>query len=98
MTKRKAAERQPMWVRADDVVTRAVGDELFVALPAEGSIHTLNAMGAAVWHALEEPRTFADLLALFEAAFPDTDPRRIGDDLNALLETLARDGLVRREP
>ncbi len=29
-----------MWVRAEDAVTRTVGDELFVALPGEGSIHT----------------------------------------------------------
>ncbi|MET0688902.1 MAG: hypothetical protein ABWY38_06880 [Methyloceanibacter sp.] len=37
-----------MWVRAKDAVTRMVGDDLFVALPGEGSIHTLNAMAAAV--------------------------------------------------
>lgn len=87
-----------VWVRVDDAVTRAVGDDLFVALPGEGSIHTLNAMAASVWRALEEPRTLAELCALFEAAFPDTEPRQIADDLAALLETLERDGLVKREP
>jgi hypothetical protein len=94
MKKRKASES--LWVRAEDVVTRIVGDELFVALPVEGSIHTLNAVAAAVWHALEEPRSLAELHALFKAAFPETDPARIAEDLDALLETLERDGLVKR--
>jgi hypothetical protein len=87
-----------IWVRDEDAVTRTVGDELFVALPGEGSIHTLNAMAAAVWRALDEPRTFTALSALFEAAFPDIEPRRIAADLSALLETLERDGLVKRVP
>ena len=43
-----------MWVRAEDAVTCTVGDELFMALPGEGSIHTLNAMAAAVWRASPE--------------------------------------------
>lgn len=66
-----------IWVRAEDAVTRTVGDELFVALPGEGSIHTLNPLAAAVWRALEKPRTQAELRALFEAAFPDIDRARI---------------------
>jgi hypothetical protein len=60
-----------IWVRAEDAVTRTIGDELFVALLGEGS---LNAMAAAVWRALEEPRTLAELRTLFGAAFPDIDP------------------------
>ena len=96
MKKRKAPESELLWIRTEDAVTRTVGDELFVALPGEGSIHTLNAVAAAVWHALEEPRTLGELRSLFEAAFPDTDPARIADDLDALLETLERDGLVTR--
>lgn len=84
------------WARIDDAVTRTVGEDLFVALPGEGTIHALNAMAAAVWRALEEPRSFEELCSLFEAAFPDTDPRRIAEDLDALLETLERDGLVRK--
>jgi hypothetical protein len=94
MTKRKTP--QPLWVRAVDAVTRTVGDDVFVALPGEGSIHTLNATAAAVWRALEEPRTFAELSALFQAAFPETDPARIADDLATLLVTLERDGLIRK--
>ena len=96
MMKRKAPESELLWVRTEDAVTRPVVDELFVALPGEGSIHTLNAMAAAAWHALEEPRSLAELHALFEAAFPDTNPDRIAEDLDALLETLERDGLVKR--
>jgi Coenzyme PQQ synthesis protein D (PqqD) len=69
-----------------------VGDDLFVALPGEGSIHTLNAMAAAVWRALEEPRTLAELRTLFEAAFPDIEPRRIAGDLGAA----ARNARTRR--
>jgi hypothetical protein len=38
------------------------------------------------------------LRTLFGAAFPDIDPDRITDDLGAPLETLERDGLVRKLP
>ena len=41
---------------------------------------------SGVWRALEEPRTLAELRTLFEAAFPDIEPRRIAGDLGALLE------------
>jgi hypothetical protein len=51
-------------------------------------------MASVVWRALEEPRTLAELRALFEAAFTDIDAAKIHDDISDLLDTLERDGLV----
>jgi hypothetical protein len=82
------------WRRSDQVAARAVGGDIFLAAPREGSIHALNPMATAVWRALETPRSFRELCALFEAAFPDQDPKQIRNDLSALLKTLEKDGLV----
>jgi hypothetical protein len=82
------------WQRSDDAVARAVGGDIFLAAPGEGSIHALNPMASAVWRALETPRTLRELCALFAAAFPDADPREITGDLSELLDTLEKDDLV----
>jgi len=83
-----------LWRRSDDAVDRTVDDALFLASPREGTIHALNAMASAVWRALETPRSFRELCALFEAGFPEQNPKQIRNDLSALLKTLEKDGLV----
>lgn len=82
------------WVRNDDALVRRMGNDVFVAAPGLGTIHALNTLASAVWHALEAPRSYAELCRIFEAAFPEVESRRIHDDLLSLLKTLENDGLI----
>jgi hypothetical protein len=84
------------WVRAAGAVTRGVEDELFVANPQEGTIHALNPLAAALWRAIETPRSHAELCALFEAAFPGVSADTISGDVGRILQTFEADGLALR--
>lgn len=80
--------------RAPGVSERRRGEQAFLT-DAEGLvIFNLNATGSAVWHALAAPAAFGELVATFEAAFPDNDPVEIAADLSALIGRLAHAGLV----
>jgi hypothetical protein len=51
-------------------------------------------MAAALWRALAEPAERAELIALFEAAFPDTSPAIIETDIDTALTRMIDGGLV----
>jgi len=51
-------------------------------------------MAAAVWRALEQPRTLGDLIDLFAAAFPDVEREVLRRDLRAVLGRMRKVGLV----
>lgn len=80
--------------QAEGVEAREVGDELFLALPELGTIHHLNRMARAAWHALETPRSAAELIALFEHAFPATPKRQIAKDIAKLMQFFEDNKLV----
>lgn len=83
-----------VFVRASDIVPRAVEDGLFAAVASTDRIHRFDAMGAAVWRALAEPRSIKDLVALFAVAFPDTPRAVLAKDLTATVWRMRRDGLL----
>jgi hypothetical protein len=90
--------RKQRWKRAGNVTARTVSEELFIAAKDRGAIFNLNSSAAAVWHALDQPRTLDDLCRLFAAAFPEKDRRAIEVDLMALLCELRRQGLIVESP
>ena len=49
---------------------------------------------AALWRCLETPQDRASMAALFEAAFPDTDPAAIEQDISAALDDMLARALV----
>lgn len=88
--------RETHWVRAGDTVARTVENEVFVAVPRAGTIHTLNPMASALWRAIATPRTSGELCALVEAAFPKVDAGVIRSDIEAMLQTFESNGLALR--
>jgi Coenzyme PQQ synthesis protein D (PqqD) len=80
--------------RAPGVETREVGGEIFVAAPGPKTIHHLDRVASAAWRALREPKSAAELIALFAAAFPQTPRRKIVRDVMELLGFLQRRGLI----
>ena len=79
---------------AEGIEAREVGDELFLTLPELGTIHHLNQMAKAAWHALNTPRSSAELIALFEQAFPETPKRKIAKDIGKLMRFFEDNKLI----
>jgi hypothetical protein len=82
--------------QAYGIEVREVEDELFLAAPGPGTIHHLNRMASAVWRTLVEPRTTEDLIALFQAAFPEVPRRKIAKDMRSVLKFLVDTKLIVR--
>lgn len=89
-----SAESPPRYAQAPGVELRVVEDDAFLVADEAGTIHHLNATGAAIWRQLAEPAAFDDLLALVVAAFPEVPRRRLASDLESLLKTLEGEGLI----
>jgi len=58
---------------------------------------TLTGTGTALWHALAEPVTRAELARDLAVAF-DTDPERVNADLAPVLADLLRLGVIEEVP
>jgi len=83
-----------LYVRAPDIAARQVDDSFFAAVPTTNTIHYLDPLAAAVWRALEQPRTLRDLVELFAAAFPDVEREVLRRDLRAVLGRMRRAELL----
>jgi hypothetical protein len=86
--------REVIYSRSPDVQARKVGADTFLSSGPEGTIHTLDPVASAFWSALEQPRSFQDILELFVAAFPDVPPATLERDLAKLAGSLEKRGLV----
>lgn len=83
-----------LYARAPDITPRQIDDSLFAAVPTTNTIHHLDPMAAAVWRALEQPRTLREIVELFAAAFPEVEREVLRRDLRAVLGRMKRVGLV----
>lgn len=81
------------WQRNPHAVTAAVGDEIIFLHEEEGIYYRLNAVGAVVWNALEEPRTLEQLVEAVCAEY-DVEAETARADLRELTTTLSAKGLV----
>lgn len=76
------------------VAETAVDDEVFLVEPVSQEVFYLDPVTAALWRCLETPQDRASIAALFEAAFPDTDPAAIEQDIDAALDDMLARALV----
>jgi len=80
--------------RRSDVAEREMDGRCFLADNEGGTITVLNVMAAAIWRALAEPATAAELVDLADLAFPDTDRAVIQADVAAVLRDFVAEGLI----
>jgi hypothetical protein len=79
--------------RSPDQVWAALGDELVMFNFEAGQYFGLNAIGAAVWERLQEPRRVADICADLQRAFA-VSPERCASSVLTFLRSLEQRGLV----
>jgi hypothetical protein len=75
----------------------SVDGETFLVDPADEEIFYLDQITTGLWRSLAEPRTRAEILALFVVAFPKETPGRLDADLKAALADLVARGLALAE-
>ncbi len=82
------------FVRCRHVVSRRVDQDVFLVDEETTAIHQLNAVGAAIWEMLEEPRKLSEILDILHTAFPDKSKKTIKKDVKALLEDFLDEELI----
>jgi len=83
-----------LYRRIQDTDEETFGDDLVVMNAKTQAVVTLNGTARVVWESLAAPVTADDLVALFVAAFPETDAAMLERDVEAALATLIEAGLV----
>jgi hypothetical protein len=76
------------------IAERQLDGKSFLADNESGTITLLNQMAAAIWRALAEPATAADLADLAALAFPETDRAIIEADVSSILRDFLAEKLI----
>jgi hypothetical protein len=84
--------------RTDGVWSSAVHDRAVLYSWGEGKAIVLNATGAALWEALESPRTPSELAELLVQRFPDLPLDRARADVAAFLDRLLTESVLQPAP
>jgi hypothetical protein len=74
-----AEERR--YLRNPAIGATAIDDETFLVEPGTQEVYYLDTVTSALWRLLAEPRSEAELCALFAAAFPATSRETLGRDI-----------------
>ncbi|MBR2655303.1 MAG: PqqD family protein [Loktanella sp.] len=83
-----------IWSRQPDVTMQTKGDAAFLWQPGIQMIWHMNQLGLAIWTLLEIPGSAHDIAEVLADHFPDQEKAGLIADVNALLQALARDGLI----
>jgi hypothetical protein len=82
-------------VASTDVIYRALGDGAVLFATTEEAYFGLNAVGAQVWELLPPvTTTLGELCEALRARYPEVHPETLRTDVEELLATLVRHGLV----
>ena len=93
-----AVTRETRLRRRSDVLIAGVGAEESVMMSvSEGGYYGLNAIASAIWHALDTPKSVAELCALLEEAF-EIDPKTCEADVIKFAGDLIGFGVVEIAP
>jgi Coenzyme PQQ synthesis protein D (PqqD) len=80
-------------VAAKDQVYTDLGGEVAILELKAGRYYGLDAVGARIWHLIQEPRIVGEIQAILLKEY-DVDPEHCERDLLALLGRLADEGLI----
>lgn len=78
---------------SDNVVAREVGEETMLLDLASGTYFGLDPVGGRFWHLIEEGKSPPEARAALLDEY-DVEPQVLDRDLEALLDSLAANGLL----
>ncbi len=77
------------YTRSSAAMTRRVGADTLVTMPADDAVHELSGGASAVWEELRNPRTVSDLVDRLAAAH-GADAPAIAVEVEACIDTLVQ--------
>jgi len=83
------------WQRSPEVLWRRSDERVLLLAPGDDDALLLDGSGGAVWQALAEPHSVAELVDVL-ARLHGVAPTAIADDVGATILDLVAHGLVRR--
>lgn len=84
----------PEWRVNPEIEEERLDDGHFIADTNTGRIFYLNAIGAAIWRMLSAGHGGDEIMVALAEAFPETEARRIGSDVDTLISTFQENGLL----
>jgi hypothetical protein len=76
------------YVRAKDVLSRSVADEVLLAAPRRNEVDQLKGPAADVWDLLDGPRTVDQVVTELKRRYGGAPVEKVKDDVQALLDDL----------
>ena len=86
-----------IYMRAADLIEAEIGSDLVALEPKSGYCFGFNSVAASVWSQLSTPKSFDQLRDALLDNY-DVDIDRCSSELRLLLEEMANQGLVRKQP
>ncbi len=93
MSSAKPVSTEATVVAVKDQVSCTLENEVVILQLQQGVYYGLNAVGAAVWNAVQQPHTVEELRRLILESF-EVSPEQCQRDLMELLEDMAKAGLI----
>ena len=82
-----------LYVRSPDAIFSEIEGE-FVALNInKGQCYGMDSIASKVWSLIDQPRSLEDICAALQEIY-DVDPETCRDDVESLLTSLSKEGLV----
>lgn len=86
------------YVRSSSVVSRVIAEETLIVPVRRGvgdlsSIYSLNPVASAIWNAIAQPRTQAEIVESIQIEFEEA-PETLPSDVASFLAEMAGAGLV----
>jgi hypothetical protein len=78
---------QTVFERHQKAAFAVVGDEVIFLHEDEGAYFSLDGVGAFIWHSLETPRTFGELVLMVMNEY-DVEEPQLREDLTSLFTSL----------
>jgi len=81
--------------QASEIDTTEIDGEAFLVEPQSQGVFYLDPLASGLWRYLVEPRTLAECQAVFREAFPDQDPEKVNQDVDAAIRAMVERHLAR---
>lgn len=82
------------YVQAENIVELFYDEDCFIASSSGAKIHHLDRIAKAIWAMLKAPITLAEIIDVFQTAFPDQPSETIKTDILKAVSDFARHGLL----
>jgi len=83
----------PLYVRSPDAIFSEIEGEYVALNINKGQCYGMDSIASKVWSLIEQPRSLEEICSTLESIY-DVDPATCRADVESLLSSLSKEGLV----